>query len=61
MACRLFGAKPLSEPVMTYCQLDYKEYIQWNIIWNSKVIIQEKAFKIKVCEMAAIVTSISKQ
>ena len=21
MACRLFGAKPLSEPVLTYCQL----------------------------------------
>ena len=22
MVCRLFGAKPLSEPVMTYCELD---------------------------------------
>ena len=22
MACRLFGAKPLSEPMLEYCQLD---------------------------------------
>ena len=27
MACRLFGTKPLSEPMMTYCQFDHKEHI----------------------------------
>ena len=27
MACRLFGAKPLSEPIMTYCQFKRKEHI----------------------------------
>ena len=27
MACRLLGAKPLSEPMLTYCQLEPKEYI----------------------------------
>ena len=27
MACRLDGAKPLSEPMLTYCQLDPKEHI----------------------------------
>ena len=27
MACRLFGAKPLFEPMLTYCQLDPKEHI----------------------------------
>ena len=26
-ACRLFGAKPLSEPMLSYCQLDLKEHI----------------------------------
>ena len=25
MACRLFGAKPLSKPMLFYCQLDPKE------------------------------------
>ena len=25
MACRLFGAKPLSKPMMGYCQLDHQE------------------------------------
>ena len=27
MACRLFGAKPLSEPMLDYCQPDHKEQI----------------------------------
>ena len=27
MACRLDGAKPLSEPMLIYCQLDPKEHI----------------------------------
>ena len=27
MACRLNGVKPLSEPMLTYCQLDLKEHI----------------------------------
>ena len=27
MTCRLFGAKPLSEPLLTYCQLDSKKHI----------------------------------
>ena len=26
MACRLFGAKPLSEPMLPYCQLDHREH-----------------------------------
>ena len=27
MACRLFGTKPLSEPMLPYCQLDHKVHI----------------------------------
>ena len=27
MACRLFGAKPLSEPMLPYCQLDSSEIL----------------------------------
>ena len=26
MACRLFGAKPLPEPMFTFCQLDHQEH-----------------------------------
>ena len=36
MACRLFGTKPLSEPMMTYCQLDPKEYISMKYYLNCK-------------------------
>ena len=34
MACRLFGAKPLPEPVLTYCQVDPCE--QTSVKFESK-------------------------
>ena len=34
MACRLFGAKPLPEPMLTYCQLD--PYEQTSLKFESK-------------------------
>ena len=46
MACRLFGAKPLSKPMLGYCQLDhweqtsvkfwskYKTFHSWKSIWK---------------------------
>ena len=55
MACRLFGAKPLSEPIMIYFQSLYRSILM-KIIWNSKVFIKETAFENIVCEMAAILS-----
>ena len=40
MACCLAGAKPFSEPMLGYCQLDLKNIVQLNLIRNSKVFIQ---------------------
>ena len=40
MACRLFGAKPLSKPMHGYWQLDPKEQSQWNFNQNSNMSIQ---------------------
>ena len=46
MACRLFGAKPLPEPMLPYCQLDprgqtsvtleskYGSFYSWNCTWK---------------------------
>ena len=56
MVCRLFGAKPLSEPMMTYCQLDHKEHISIKYHLNSKVFIQENSFENILCEMATILS-----
>ena len=54
MACRLFGAKPLSEPMLTYCQLYRWE--QTSEIWieMQHLFCQEIAFIIVACEVAAI-------
>ena len=49
MACRLVGAKPLSEPKMEFCQLN---------TWESKFkhFHSTKLFKNVVCEIAAILS-----
>ena len=41
MACPLFGAKALSEPILPYCQLDPKEHISVNVCFK----IQKFSFK----------------
>ena len=45
MACRLVGAKPLSEPILEYCSLELRNKLQWNFDRNSNVFIQENALK----------------
>ena len=56
MACRLFGAKPLSEPMLPYCQLDPREHISLKFVWNSKVFIKGNAVQNVVYETAAILS-----
>ena len=52
MACCLFGAKPLPEPMMTHCQLDPWEQISVKFVSKCKNFIQENASENAVCEMA---------
>ena len=54
MACHLYGAKPLSKPVLGYCKLTLRNKLQWNFNQNTKLFIQENASENIVCEMAAI-------
>ena len=55
MACRLFGAKPLPEPMLTYYQLHpYWNKLQWNINRNSNNFIVENAYQNLVCKLSAI-------
>ena len=42
MACRMFGAKPLAEPMLT---LDPNYKLQWNYKQNTKIIFQGNVFK----------------
>ena len=54
MAWRLLGAKPLSEPMLTYDRLDVWEKSPGNINRNSNIFIQDNAIKNVVCKMTAI-------
>ena len=46
MACRLFGAKPLSKPILGYCQLNpYRSKLQWDLNQNTKRFIHEMRMK----------------
>ena len=53
MACRLFGVKPLPEPMLVYRQLDS---FQWTSIRNSIVFIQEMHLKMSSSKMVAILS-----
>ena len=55
MACRLAGAKSLSEPMLEYCSLMLGNK-QWNLNWNSYIFIQEKGFENVVWKMSAILS-----
>ena len=56
MACRLFGTKPLSKPILGYCELDPYEQISVKFNQNTNIFIQENAFKNIVCETGAILS-----
>ena len=53
MACRLFGAKPLSEPMLGNCQLDPWEQ---NPVKIQSKFLQENALENAVCKTAAILS-----
>ena len=54
MACRLFGAKPLSKPMLGYSHLALRNKFQLNFNENTKLLIQENVFENFFCDMAAI-------
>ena len=56
MACRLYGAKPLSEPMCWDIVIwILRNILQWNVEYKYKsyIFIQENAFE-NVCEIASI-------
>ena len=52
MACRLFGAKSLSKPMLGYCPLDPQE-LKWNFNQNTKVVIRENVSEYIVWKISA--------
>ena len=56
IAIGLFGAKPLSKPMLVIVNLTLRNKLQWNLNRNIKNFIQENASGNIVCEMAAILS-----
>ena len=54
MACRLAGAKPLSEPMLGFVNSALGNKLQWNFNQNSYILIHKNAFENVVGEMTAI-------
>ena len=53
MACRLFGAKPLSEPVLIIVNWTLRNILQGNFNQNTKLFIHQNASENIVCEKEA--------
>ena len=56
MVCRLFGAKPLSEPMLEYCQFDPWQQASMKFQQKFNTFIHVNAYENIVCEMAAILS-----
>ena len=56
IACRLFGAKPLSEPSWNIVNWTFRKKFQWKFSRNSNIFIRENAFENIVCETADILS-----
>ena len=54
MDSSLFGAKPLSEPMITWCLLELRNKFVWNFNENGNVLFGENVSKNVVLKMAAI-------
>ena len=52
MASRMFSTKPLSEPVLAYCELDPCEDISVKFESNTTTFIQDNLLE-NVCKIAA--------
>ena len=50
MVCRLYGAKPYSVPILTYCQMNAQKKIQWNFNQNTYVFCQKMDLKMSSAE-----------
>ena len=54
IACRLLGAKPLSEPVMAYYYLESWKYISMNLNQSKTIFVDGNKFENVVCKIASI-------
>ena len=56
IAFRLYCTKPLSEPMLEYCQLDAEEQSSIKFNHNLNIFIHQNAFESVVCEIVAILS-----
>ena len=56
MACCLFGAKPLSEPMQLIVNWSLGNKFQWNLNQNNTIFIQKNRLEYVVCKMSAILS-----
>ena len=54
MACRLFGTKPLSEQILSYCQLGPQEQTWVHFKYKDEHFLPQKSVKKLVCKAVAI-------
>ena len=53
ITCRLFGAKPLPEPILTFCHLDPSWHASVEFHQNTHIFIRENVFENIVCKISS--------
>ena len=57
LACRLYGAEPLSKPMLLFVNWTLGNKLQENFNQNTNIFIHKNVFEIIVCELAAILST----
>ena len=57
MACRLFGAKPISKPILGYCQLATWDENSGKFQSKYNFFIPDNAYENIICEMVSILST----
>ena len=52
MVCRLLGAKPLSDAMLAYCQLDPWELISVKFYQNTTIVIENSELEKVACKLS---------
>ena len=52
----LFGAKPLSKPMLGFVNWTLRNKLQWNSDWNTKIFIHENALENIFCKLVTILS-----
>ena len=52
----VIGDKPFSKPLLSYCEMDFRNKLRWDSNQNTNLFVHENIFKNAFCKMAVLMS-----